>query len=62
MPEAKADLLHVIYERITVAGPSIVAARLTPAAHAHGLALALPYSMPIEGRDEWIAAAARHFA
>ncbi len=48
------------------------------AAYAHGLALALPevvmarptgvgsaltaYRMPIEGRDEWIAAAARHFA
>jgi hypothetical protein len=41
-PEAKADLLHAIYARITVAGPSIVSARLTPSAEAHGLALALP--------------------
>jgi hypothetical protein len=39
---AKADLLHAIYERVTVAGPSIVAARLTPSAYGHGLALALP--------------------
>ena len=42
VPEAKADLLHAVYERITVAGRSIVGARLTPAAYAHGLALALP--------------------
>ena len=31
-----------IYERIVVAGPTFVSARLTPAAYAHGLALALP--------------------
>jgi DNA invertase Pin-like site-specific DNA recombinase len=72
--EAKADLLHAIYERIVVAGRTFVGARLTPAAYAHGLALALPekvvmarptgvghalttYSIPIEGRDEWLAAA-----
>ena len=42
VPEAKADLLHAIYERIVVAGRSFVSARLTPAAYAHGLALALP--------------------
>ena len=42
VPEARADLLHAIYERIVVVGRSIVAARLTPAAHANGLALALP--------------------
>jgi hypothetical protein len=42
VPEAKADLLHAIYERITVAGPSIVSVRLTPSAYAHGIALALP--------------------
>jgi hypothetical protein len=76
VPEAKADLLHAIYERIVVAGRSFVSARLTPAAHAHGLALAMPeevemarptgvgraiptYDMPIEGRDEWLAAARR---
>ena len=79
VPEAKADLLHAIYERIVVAGRSFVSARLTPAAYAHGLALALPekvamarpegagralatYRVPVEGRDEWIAAAARHLA
>jgi hypothetical protein len=61
-----------------VVGRSIVAARLTPAAYSNGLALALPdavmarpegagraltaYRVPIEGRDEWLAAAARHFA
>ena len=38
----KADLLHAIYERIVVAGPTFVSARLTPAAYTHGLALALP--------------------
>ena len=31
-----------VYERITVAGPEIVGVRLTQAAYAHGLALALP--------------------
>ena len=40
--EEKADLMHAIYERITVAGPEIVGVRLTQAAYAHGLALALP--------------------
>ncbi len=75
MPAEKADLLHAIYERIVVAGPEIVRVRLTSAAYAHGLALALPqvvlarptgvgralatYSLPIEGRDEWLAAARR---
>ena len=72
----KADLMHAIYERVTVAGPEIVDVRLTAAAYAHGLALALPdkvvmarptgvgralatYTLPIEGRDEWLAAARR---
>jgi hypothetical protein len=41
VPEAKADVLHAIYERIVVAGPRIVSVRLTPAALSHGLALAL---------------------
>ena len=36
------DLMHAIYDRITVAGPVIVGVRLTHAAYAHGLALALP--------------------
>jgi hypothetical protein len=77
-PRGEADLLHAIYERIVVAGRSFVGARLTPAAYRDGLALALPdavmvrpirvghaltaYDMPIEGRDEWLAAAARHLA
>ena len=34
--------MHAIYEQITVAGPEIVGVRLTAAACAHGLALALP--------------------
>lgn len=42
VPEAKADLVHAIYERIVVAGRQFVSARLTPAAYQHGLALALP--------------------
>jgi DNA invertase Pin-like site-specific DNA recombinase len=42
VPQAKADLLHAIYERIVVAGREFVSARLTPAAYQHGLALALP--------------------
>jgi hypothetical protein len=72
---AKADLLHAIYEQIVVTGWRIMSVRLTPSAYAHGLALALPdavmarptgvgraittYSMPIEGRDESLAAARR---
>jgi hypothetical protein len=40
--EEKADLLHAIYDRIVVAGDTIVSARLTPDAQAHGMALALP--------------------
>src|SRR3954447_24377500 len=32
------DLMHAIYDRITVVGPVIVGVRLTQAAHAHGLA------------------------
>ena len=38
----RADLIHAVYERIVVAGPTFVSARLTPAAYQHGLALALP--------------------
>jgi hypothetical protein len=41
-PEEKADLVHAIYDRIVVAGSAIESVRLTPAAYAHGLALALP--------------------
>ena len=36
VPEARADLLHAIYDRIVVKGRSIVAARLTPAAYSNG--------------------------
>ncbi len=42
VPEAKAELLHAIYEVIVVAGRRIVSARLTPSAYEHGLALAMP--------------------
>jgi hypothetical protein len=42
VPEARSELLHAIYERIVVAGREFVSARLTTAAYAHGLALALP--------------------
>jgi hypothetical protein len=61
-----------------VAGPKFVAIPLTPAMYSHGLAIALPeavmarptgvgralttYSIPIEGRDEWEAAAGRKLA
>ena len=42
MPEAKADVLHAIYDQVVVIGRRIVSVRLTPSAYAHGLALALP--------------------
>ncbi len=42
LPVERAELVHAIYERIVVAGPRFVSARLTPAANEHGLALALP--------------------
>jgi len=42
VPEAKADVLHAIYDQIVVTGREIVSVRLTLAAYAHGLALALP--------------------
>jgi hypothetical protein len=79
--EEKSDVVHAVYERIIVAGPDFVGVRLTTAAYAHGLALAMPakvviarttmarptgvgralaaYVIPIEGRDEWLAAASR---
>jgi hypothetical protein len=40
--EEQAEVLHAIYDRITVSAPTIVSARLTPAAYSHGLALVLP--------------------
>ena len=42
VPKEREELMHAIYERNTVAGPEIVGVRLTQAAYAHGLALALP--------------------
>ena len=42
LPDERADLVHAIYERIVVAGPRFVSARLTPAAYERGMALALP--------------------
>jgi len=42
VPEAKAEVLHAIYDQIVVTGRTIVSIRLTPSAYAHGLALALP--------------------
>jgi hypothetical protein len=78
LAEEQSDVIHAVYERIVVEGPRIVSVRLTLAAYRHGLALALPDAVmarptgvgralatneiPIEGRDESIAAAARHFA
>jgi hypothetical protein len=41
LPAERADLIHAVYDRIIVAGPTFVSARLTPAAYQHGLALAL---------------------
>jgi hypothetical protein len=42
VPADKADLLQATYEGIVVAGPTFVYVRLSPAAYAHGSALALP--------------------
>ena len=68
-------MIHAVYERIVIEGPRFVGLRLTPAAYRHGLALALPepvmarptgvgraiatLDLPIEGRDELLAAARR---
>jgi hypothetical protein len=75
LAEEKSDMIHAVYERIVIEGPRFVGLRLTPGAFRHGLALALPdavmarptgvgrtistYTIPIEGRDEWLAAARR---
>lgn len=40
--EFRADVLHAIYDRITVARRGIVSVRLPPSAYAHGFALAPP--------------------
>ena len=68
-------MIHAVYERIVIEGPRFVGLRQTPAAYRHMLTPALPdavmarptgvghaltaYRMPIEGRDEWVAAAER---
>ena len=68
----RSNLIHALYVRV-VTGPVLVSARLTPHAYGHGFALALPQvvrarptgvgraittnRIPIEGRDEWLAAA-----
>jgi hypothetical protein len=75
LAEEKSDVIHAVYERIVIEGPRFVGVRLTPAAYRHGLALALPdavmarptgvgraittYTLPIERRDEWLAAGGR---
>lgn len=45
--EERAELTAAVYEEVTVRGPEFVSARLTPAAYAHGLALALPERVPM---------------
>jgi hypothetical protein len=42
LPAERSDLVHTVYERIVVAGPRFVSARLTPSAYENGMALALP--------------------
>ena len=49
--QEKADVMRAIYDRIRVAGPEIVGVRLTQAAYAHGLALALPESVGFGAPD-----------
>ena len=46
-PKEKANLTHAIYDRITAPGQEIVGVRLTQAAYAHGLALALPETVEL---------------
>ena len=74
--KALREQRDAITERTAAGLPGHRAVRLTAAAYAHGLALALPekvvvarptgvghaltaYELPIEGRDEWLAAARR---
>jgi hypothetical protein len=47
VPAERADPLHAIYDRITIAGRKIVSVRLTPSAYAHGFALALPEKVAV---------------
>jgi len=43
--------MHAVYEPIVVAGPEIVVVRLTSAAYADGLALALPERLQWRARQ-----------
>ena len=45
--QARANLIHAIYDRIEVAGPDFIGVSLTPEAERHGLALALPEEVTI---------------
>ena len=47
VPAERADVLHAINDRITIAGRKIVSVRLTPSAYAHGFALALPEKVAV---------------
>ena len=47
MTAERPDLMHANYDRLTVAGPESVGVRLTAAAYAHGLALALPEKVAV---------------
>jgi truncated hemoglobin YjbI len=51
VPEARSELLHAIYERIVIAGREFVSAKLTPAANANGLPLAMP-EVVVKARPE----------
>lgn len=53
-PGERAELVGAIYAEIRVQGPTFVAARLTPDAYAHGLALALAEQGRLAG--EWVLA------
>lgn len=48
--EARAELLHAIYERIVVTREGFVEVTLTPHAYRHGLALALPEAVRLQKR------------
>jgi hypothetical protein len=47
VPAERADVLHAIYDRITIAGRKIVSVKLTPSAYAHGFALSLPEKVAV---------------
>jgi hypothetical protein len=53
-PGEHSELLSSIYERITVRGPDLVSARLTPDADALGFAIAVPED--VTSAPEWVLA------